>query len=119
MADLKFWNIPKNPGQSSPQNRTTMCENTWTLTLSLNYRTEPVNSGGNISNLYSWGAQFESQPGYQLSQLKFAVFFSPSRQIPVWYLDQATITSFQILSNSFFTKYSTIQHYIVYKGTVS
>lgn len=77
MVDLKFWYILKNSGQSSTPNSTTMSENIRTETLSLNYRIEEVNSRGNISNLYSEGAEFESQLGMQLSWPRFQWF--PSR----------------------------------------
>jgi hypothetical protein len=42
----------------------------------------------NVLDLYSGGAWFESQPGHQLSWLKFLVFFLiPSWQMQRYYLD--------------------------------
>lgn len=85
MVDLKFWNILKNAGQSSTPNSTTMSENTRTETLCLNYRTEEVNSRDNISNLYSEGTEFESQPGHAPILAKvLVVSLRTSRKMPGW-----------------------------------
>jgi hypothetical protein len=61
-------------------------------------------------DLYLGGFQFESQPGHQLSWLRFfIIFLGPSKQM----LGSILSASFQILSNSLFTCYPIIWWYIV------
>jgi hypothetical protein len=58
---------------------------------------------GTALDLYSGGAPFKSRTGHVISCLGFLmIFLGHSKQMPGYYLDQTTATSFQILLNPLF-----------------
>jgi hypothetical protein len=66
-------------------------------------------SSDNVLDLYSGGARFVPWP--RSTRLPFfTVFFSPTREVTRWYLDQNMAASFPIFSNSQSTYHSMLYH---------